>query len=400
MFLHTQGVVDQGLVKGFAMMLDSNLDTLWSKVYETYDPSTYFYTHSWDGDGFIIAGETLEPGGGRGTFIMKIDTLGNVLWHNLIHAPWEGVFRNLDVSVVEGGYVWSGAEGVGFETNGIIEYIDTNSTLGFSAFGSGGIRRLSIRHVELNSGIILCAQSILYEEIPGLPTYTYRTIKISELNFENENLDLLNEIEPYPNWINGFPVKMVEADEGVAMMGGLSLNEDGTYFPISFIMKLNASFEQEWYTELFYDDCPSCENILYDMELAPDGGYVMVGTFTDTSIDFNPRTWLVKVDACGDLEWQGCAQPNGLWEPEVLEGSSLEIWPNPVSGNEINIRFPREEVVEKVQIIDGQGRFIPDSKFKVPTAIILNLEFLAPGLYTLIVTTKDGMVCSEKVIIE
>jgi hypothetical protein len=56
--------------------------------------------------------------------------------------------------------------------------------------------------------------------------------------------------------------------------------------------------------------------------------------------------------------------------------------------------------VEKVQIIDGQGRFIPDSKFKVPTAIILNLEFLAPGLYTLIVTTKDGMVCSEKVIIE
>ena len=100
----------------------------------------------------------------------------------------------------------------------------------------------------------------------------------------------------------------------------------------------------------------------------------MVGTFTDTSIDFNPHTWLVKVDACGDLEWQGCAQPNGLWEPEVLEGSSLEIWPNPVSGNEINIRFPREEVVEKVQIIDGQGRFIPDSKFKVPTAIILNLQ--------------------------
>jgi hypothetical protein len=31
---------------------------------------------------------------------------------------------------------------------------------------------------------------------------------------------------------------------------------------------------------------------------------------------------------------------------------------------------------------------------------ILNLEFLAPGLYSLILTTQDGAVYSEKVIIE
>jgi hypothetical protein len=135
----------------------------------------------------------------------------------------------------------------------------------------------------------------------------------------------------------------------------------------------------------------------------------MVGTFTDTSVDFNPRTWLVKVDACGDLEWQGCA-PVGIGEFEILsrnDGMKLEIYPNPVSGNEINIRFPQEVVVERVVMVDAKGRIIPDSKFKVQgsysdnlESAILNLEFLAPGLYSLLITTRDGSVYSGKVIVE
>ena len=119
--LHTQGVVQGGQVKGSAMLLDLELDTVWKRIYDTYAPDTYFTAHTWDGDGWILAGETVELGVGRATFIMKIDTLGEVLWHELIHEPSEGIFRNRDLSVVEGGYVWSGAEGTLENTEGQIE---------------------------------------------------------------------------------------------------------------------------------------------------------------------------------------------------------------------------------------------------------------------------------------
>jgi len=259
-----------------------------------------------------------------------------------------------------------------------------------------------MRHFKMSNDSVVTFQPIISSYLSGNSGPSYRVVRLSVLDISIPQLITLVDFEPYPNWINGYGVKMVKSGERLVMMGQMSIQFGTSFNTGSFVSKFNNDFSTEWYTELFYDDCPSCENILYDMELAPDGGYVMVGTFTDTSIDFNPRTWLVKVDACGDLEWQGCA-PVGMAEFEIQssnDGMKLEVYPNPVSGNEINIRFPREEVVEKVQIIDGQGRFIPDSKFKVPTAIILNLEFLAPGLYTLIVTTKDGMVCSEKVIIE
>jgi hypothetical protein len=128
-FLHTQGFIEGNAVKGFALKINSDLDTVWTRVFDQYNPETYFTTHTWDGNGFILAGEHGPEAGERGTFIMKIDTLGNVLWHNLIHAPWEGVFRNRDISVVEGGYVWSGASGLLENTEGQLEYISENGLL-------------------------------------------------------------------------------------------------------------------------------------------------------------------------------------------------------------------------------------------------------------------------------
>ena len=57
--------------------------------------------------------------------------------------------------------------------------------------------------------------------------------------------------------------------------------------------------------------------------------------------------------------------------------------------------------------VDSQGRVIPDSKFKVEgstsdnlESAILNLESLAPGLYTLLITARDGRLFSEKVVVE
>jgi hypothetical protein len=105
-----------------------------------------------------------------------------------------------------------------------------------------------------------------------------------------------------------------------------------------------------------------------------------------------------KIDACGDLEWQGCEGPNGI------QDSKLRVWPNPLSGAELNIGFPQEVRVERAQLIDRLGR-ISNSLFLISdSGTNKKFEFqqseMAAGLYSLILTTKEGAVYSEKVMVE
>jgi hypothetical protein len=410
-FLFSHSIIDSEGTKGFLIKIDSNLDTIWTKKLDMYAPYTYVYTHTWDGDGFVLAGEHGNGPGVRGTFIAKVDPEGELLWTNVIHPP-NGAYRNRDISVYGPGYLVSGASGSGFNTEGRIEYLDSIGQLQWTIQSSGPfIRRGVMRHRVKENNEVIISQSISYEDHPDAsdPVWTYDMLRIFKLDQENETLILLGEYLTNNEWIRGGTVKLLETSDGMAMIGtfykeistGLQIN--------SFILKLDSFYEMEWYTELFYEECLFCDNSLYDFEISPDGGYIMVGKFHDDATDPRDKSWLVKVDACGDLEWQGCEEPNGLWEsePEVLEASKLEIWPNPNSGAELNIRIPQEVTVESVVMVDARGRIIPDSKFQIHgsyshnlKSITLNLESLSSGLYSLILTSRDGRVFSEKVVVE
>jgi hypothetical protein len=96
-FLMSHAIVDSDGTHGFLMKVDSDLDTLWTKKIDIFPPYTYFYTHTYVGDGFVLAGEYGLGPGERGTFIAKIDLEGNYLWHEILHEPSEGAFRNFDI---------------------------------------------------------------------------------------------------------------------------------------------------------------------------------------------------------------------------------------------------------------------------------------------------------------
>lgn len=412
-YLHTQGLFEDGQIKGSAMLLDLELDTIWRRKYDTYAPETYFTTHVWDGDGWILAGEHGPEAGERGTFIMKIDMLGEVLWHELIHDPSEGVFRNLDISVVEGGYVWSGGSGTGINTEGNIEFISENLALQFSTQGQGGLRRLWLRHLVDESGEVVVAQTIGFEDYPNSsdPLWVYTELKLFRLDISQQQLIDETSLIGEENHLIGQVRKLIEVADGYVILGG-AFDDNYSSLPyLSWLAKVGSDFQLDWYTPLVFEESESTENILYDLEKAPDGGYIMVGEFTDTSIDFNPRTWLVKVDACGDLEWQGCA-PVGIGEFEILsrnDGMKLEIYPNPYpagSSAPLGVRFPQEVQLVTLVLVNVQGRVhylnldglklnsIPQSEYK------LIPQTFPPGLYTIIATTKAGKIYSSKLVVE
>jgi hypothetical protein len=202
-------------------------------------------------------------------------------------------------------------------------------------------------------------------------------------------------------------------DDGNILLSGDNLRE-------AFIMKVSPNGEYIWHrTYSPVGDIPSdlgfSQCRFYGVYPSSDGGFLCTGEFRSDDSPLYPGGYqssiLVKLDEYGCLE-PGCHLVDAL--PEYETGS-LRIFPNPLSGGELNIHFPQEVRVERVMLVDSQGRVIPDSKFKARAelgrsiqgpysdhleSLILNLESLAPGLYTLIITTHDGLLFSEKVVVE
>ena len=129
-FLFSHAIYTNGIGEGLIMKFSSSLDTIWSKRYNEYNPDTYFYTHAPSTNGFVLAGEhVVSDPVGRGTFIMEIDPQGEVLWHNEIHAPEEGLFRNVNISQYGENYIVSGADQNGSDSQSYVEILDNEGNI-------------------------------------------------------------------------------------------------------------------------------------------------------------------------------------------------------------------------------------------------------------------------------
>ncbi len=110
------------------------------------------------------------------------------------------------------------------------------------------------------------------------------------------------------------------SDGGAMILGGYY----GYFFDFnSWMLKVDSNGNEERFENVNYQTCNDCENVLYDIELAPDGGYITAGYFINWAEDSSGSTWLRKVDACCDLEWQGCSPLNvPEWQGPALRGLS------------------------------------------------------------------------------
>jgi hypothetical protein len=101
--------------------------------------------------------------------------------------------------------------------------------------------------------------------------------------------------------------------------------------------------------------------------------------------------WLVKTDACGDVEWINC--PNSIQE---FEDSTLEIYPNPSSNH---ITLSCDEKIHQIDILDISGRMIISEKSSSFQSVV-DIKKMKPGVYLLKVRLENGKVICRKVIVE
>lgn len=139
-----------------------------------------------------------------------------------------------------------------------------------------------------------------------------------------------------------------------------------------------------------------------------DGGFLCTGTYRSDPREEYPQgiqtAIALKVDEYGCLE-EGC-EITSLEELDSTLSSPIKVWPNPVTGNSFNITSQLDLHIASIELIDVQGRKISLAVAGVKLLDSGTITSLSPshtipsGLYTLLITTSEGVAYSLKLVFE
>jgi len=159
----------------------------------------------------------------------------------------------------------------------------------------------------------------------------------------------------------------------------------------AYMMKIDANFNEEWFHAYHPPLAWYSDPNVYDLEVAPDGGLIFVGNFTDNVGPLN-HTWIVKTDACGELAYNGCAV--GVQEQEAMD---FTLGPNPAS-DVLQVSTPKECVFTRMY--DVTGKFIRQDDFHSSSMFQLDIAALTAGLYIIELHFQDGQIMSQRFVKE
>jgi len=225
----------------------------------------------------------------------------------------------------------------------------------------------------------------------------YGKPRIGRLNAATMQVTLFSPIdrEAKHHWINDF---VTASDGGYVGLGyGVRTNPENPNMNIEFtyLLKVNAIGEEIWYHEYL----PPVEHInpkVYDLELTPDGGYAFVGSFRlveNGNLTEEYRQWVVKTDACGEMEHSGC-EAVITYMPQIPEPGQLRVWPNPTLGI-LNVGHTADNAAE-IEVFDLHGRIVHSSAIHSNQyQHSIDVGHLATGLYGLRLKSASGVAIGQ-----
>jgi hypothetical protein len=187
------------------------------------------------------------------------------------------------------------------------------------------------------------------------------------------------------------------ASGGFAILGFYQNVE--TFLPYSsFIMNLDPDRNLNWFKE--YNHLPIEESDqqwsqAYDIDLTPDSGFVVAGTWVDPSIDNRQAPWLFKIDGCGDLEWNNCTLA-GVKE-EFNQQEKVDAYPNPA---EDFLTLRSEEMIKDVIWYDSSGKVCsPSVVIAHGREVVFSTADLKPGIYAVRLNFESGTGYSLRIVV-
>lgn len=181
---------------------------------------------------------------------------------------------------------------------------------------------------------------------------------------------------------------MVESNDAnyVSVFNFWDINSEVLPYVTPRIFKVNNSGELLWYRE-YASGMDTFIESLYDIENAPDGGYILTGV-VELVPTYAQRHWMVKIDSCG-YEQPGFCFPDAVVERENIE---VKLWPNPTH-HVLKAQLPVS--ANLVTITDASGRLVFTEKVYHPSQQ-WNLRELEVGIYLFTTYLDDGRIIQQR----
>jgi len=293
------------------------------------------------------------------TKILIVDTLGNIIQSKIYTADQLAYGCNGLTQTMDVGYVYGGQNGT-FVQN-------------------GNARRYQARIVKLNANLM---EEWRIEE--GLPTSPTR------MNFEN--------------------ILLINDSSFVAVGSTVDTVSYSISNTAGHLLKFNLNGEVLWrryYQKVLPDQNTNNfpTHILYDVDITPDSGFVMVGQSQNFEAS-NPEPigqlgWLVKTDKHGCLV-PGCEEYDDLNVSQTdLPEIGLKVYPNPAS-KELYVYYSNPIHSKKVNasLYNSNGQEVLSFNMSTNnTTYMLDVTTLLKGIYFLKVSS-DVSQGVEKIIVE
>lgn len=382
---------------------DSNFQLEWGHVEENTDTSSLYFTRSvqlMDGNilalGHSILTENVLSNDSAGPIIIsKITPIGNLIWQKSITPEKAFGKVNSAFELSNNDIILSGTQAYE-DFDAIVMRLDSEGNLlwqkTFQSAQEEEYDDLWCPSVQVNDSILVLSYGYGYDdEYPPQPWLESSVRKLHLVKLNVNTQEIIWEQE-YPQIYGGRHYMndiISSVDNGFVVCGNLGhlmywplFGPTVPGFDFSYLAKTNSEGELQWqrrYTyssdsTMFYGD----QNFLFDVELAPDGGYVACGYLNDFGISPESNAWVIKVDEFGCLE-PGC-QNVDVNEIRLDMVDALSIYPNPVTTNctvELNIstnRITHSNEETSLILIDPTGKqlqrilvppFINDYKLQI-----------------------------------
>ena len=162
-----------------------------------------------------------------------------------------------------------------------------------------------------------------------------------------------------------------------------------------YLVKYDADLNIEWEKEYVSGLEDYNQHYLYDLEITADGGFVIAGETWGGTNQTPKKSWLLKLDACGDTEWQGCTQ-----SVSELASSQFSVYPNPAQDLltlELDQITFGQRLTASIRNALGQEVF---SQNVHSYQTELDVSVLSRGVYVLSLVGDGRELSSERIVIE
>ncbi len=331
-FIGVRGI-STSLWKVLLFKTDSLGNKLWEKTINMGLLSTAASIKETPDKGFLISGYKSWYSEGSGDpFVIKTDSMGNVLWHRFMGNPNQFDSPSGIEIAKDGNYLFA----YGYSTH--------------TFFDNGGyLSQLNVMKLNPDGYTIWDRK--------------YDTIRYDMNAFKIQNLPDSNFIVMGTHYLDKI------------------INNFNYMYSVTYLFKLNLSGDSIWRRTYCYTTDKSSDNILADNILNNDGGLTAIGFVrADTLVPYE-KIWLLKIDSNGYAP--GCS-PTGIEEYYYSQKGELQIFPNPAT-TQTTITYPIAEKAITLQIYNMLGQKVYEEKLpKGSSQTTIDTRAYKKGLYKVV----------------